>query len=390
LDINYTSNQNKKHLLKERKASNMSQQASQVQAANENKQSTKNQQQQRRQQGKQSFNGKGGIQSRHSRGGNHPIKKSTAKKDSKTVIISGILFNDLFSSNIDTNLAEKLKDQRIRLLRDMLYQFGDIESVEAHLDSHDDNYMLVTFKSRDSAKTALQTLRSKDKLAEEMEKIRSKLAHQKQFPPNVCPELFKYSFGWYDYPVSSNRGGSKKVTEPKNVIANSAQNPTATAETAPRSTEKKDKKKKQQKAQDVTAVAAETEQKANQKQQKSTVSQQGSGDLQRQAEKAKLVEELKYLQNQQAHVASELEAEKKRAKERDERIERLSIELKRIREEEQALTNKLNAENTYRQDGELRIQKLNQELNHMKAEEQVVLQKMRTTEQQEKQQNGGY
>lgn len=273
----------------------------------------------------------------------------------------------------------------------MLHQFGDIESAETHLDSQDDNYILVTFKSRDSAMAAFQTLKSTDKLAEEMDKIRSKLAHQKQFPPNVCPELFKYNFGWYDYPVRSSKGGYKKGTEPKNVIANSAQNPTATAETAPRSIEKKDKKKKQQKPQTTEAAAAAgAEQRGSQKQQKSTPSQQGSGDLQRQAEKAKLVEELRYLQNQQTHVASELEAEKKRAKERDERIERLSIELKRIREEEQALTNKLNAENTYRQDGELRIQKLNQELNHMKSEEQIVLQKMRGTEQQEKQQNGGY
>ncbi len=71
----------------------MSQQA---RATNGNKQSKKNQhqQQQQRLQEKQSFNDKGGIQSRYSREGNRYPKKSTPKRDSKTVLVSGIAFDD--------------------------------------------------------------------------------------------------------------------------------------------------------------------------------------------------------------------------------------------------------------------------------------------------------
>jgi hypothetical protein len=357
--------------------------------------------------------GRGGSASRgggSSRGGprvgsaNAPQKRNVQKQTSKTVFVGRIFFDDLYTQSISTSLADKLKDQRVRLLKEVFTQFGDIEAVEAHFNNDDNNFMLVTYENRESAVAALASLKSKDKVNEEMDNLRSRLDKQKQFPPNVCPELYKYRYDWSDKPAISAKSNKNNKNFPKTVIAGTnplqavqtqqvttiSSAPQTNATNATNATNGKNKKAKKDKKTDEVPVVVEKVVPA--KKEKPIKRHQGSGDLQREAEKAKLKEEAKYLQNQQTHVSNEIQAEKTRAKERDARIIRLSTELQRIREEEQALQNKLNAETNYRSDAEHRIQKLREELSHMHQEEQIVNQKMSVFEQQEltAQQNGTF
>lgn len=335
-----------------------------------------------------------------SRGGSGGKRRDFSKQNSKTVFVGRIFFDDLYTNNITTSLADKLKDQRIRLLKEVFASFGTVEAIESHFNTDDNSYMLVTYETTEDAKNAYQTMRSKDKVAEEMDKIRGRLSQQKQFPPNVCPELFEYRYDMSDKPANAKSAGKKNL--PKTVIAGAnplqavQQTVTANAQPQEQATQQQPAKNNNKKARkDKKNEEEASEKPAPKKEQKQPPKkQQGSGDLQREAEKAKLKEELKYLQNQQTHVSQEIAAEKSRAKERDERILKLSTELARVREEEQMLQNKLNAENNYRSDAEHRIQKLREELSHMHQEEQLVKQKMSIFEQQEQQQgsqqNGTY
>jgi len=332
------------------------------------------------------------------------------KQSSRTVFVGRIFFDDLLASNI-SGLAEKLKDQRVRMLRDLFTSLGEVEAIETHVED-EVGHMLITYVNREAAKNVMLYLRNKERLSEEMDKIKAKLSQQKQFPPNVCPELFKYRYDWSDKPAKSITSGNKKNAGPKNVVAGQSAESSSQADSAEAKKSKKATKKAKQTTASAIAAAVSGEEPTttvsgnkqagkstatnNKSKQQATSSQtvappkqQVARDLQRQAEMAKLTEELNYLQNQQSHVANEVDAERKRAKERDNRIVRLSAELSRVREEEQALTTKLNAEQTYKADGDSRIQKLNQELSHMKAEEQVVLQKIQSINNPYTQQQNG-
>jgi chromosome segregation ATPase len=326
------------------------------------------------------------------RDGDRPLNK-----DSRTIYIGKVFTDDLEGSSI----ADKLKEQRIKYLRDVLEQYGTIESFDAQIN---EAYALVTYETHKAADDALKTLRNREEVDTILDRVRGKLT-QSKLPSAVCPELHRYKYNWSDK-QSSNRartaGVKGTVQLPKNVVAKktsdqqapsptTAQQPVAQQQQA--SKQKKPRKSKgdeeqaepQPQQQQQPKPKKSQQQNVQQQAQANAVSpktQQGADDLQREAERARLTQDLQYLRQQQQHVSQELSAESDRCRARDERINRLSEELSRVRAQEQFLEGQLNAEQNWKQAAEERIVKLTEEVNHFVQEQKQVEKRLHTVSQQ--------
>jgi len=323
------------------------------------------------------------------RDGDRPVNK-----DSKTIYVGKVFTDDLDGSSI----AEKLKEQRIKYLRDVLEQYGAIESFDAQVS---EAYALVTYETHKSAEDALKALRNRDEIDGILKRVEDKIT-QSKLPVAVVPQLHKYKYNWSDK-QSSNRTRSVGVKGnaqlPKNVVAKKTSDqqvpsPTAAQQTTTQQPSKPKKTRKPKVEQEEQAEvqtqqapkAKKTQQQSVQQQSQvnavSPKTQQGADDLQREAERARLAQDLIYLKQQQQHVSQEISAESDRCRARDERINRLSEDLNRVRQQEQFLEGQLKAEQKWKTDADERISKLTEEINHFTQEEKQVEKRLRAVEQQ--------
>jgi chromosome segregation ATPase len=321
-----------------------------------------------------------------------------SNKDSRTIYIGKVFTDDLEGSSI----ADKLKEQRIKYLRDVLEQYGTIESFDAQVN---EAYALVTYETHKAADDALRTLRNREEVDTILDRVRGKLT-QSKLPSAVCPELHRYKYNWSDK-QSSNRARTAGVKGnaqlPKNVVAKktsdqqvpsptTAQQPIAQQQQqAPKPKKSRKPKVDEEQAEPQPQQQQQPKPKKSQQQsvqqqaQANAVSpktQQGADDLQREAERARLTQDLHYLRQQQQHVSQELAAESDRCRARDERINRLSEELSRVRAQEQFLEGQLKAEQNWKQAAEERIVKLTEEVNHFVQEQKQVEKRLNTVSQQ--------
>lgn len=318
-------------------------------------------------------------------------------REPKTIHIGRVFTDDLDGSA----LSEKLKEQRIKYLRDVFEQFGVLESFEPQIG---DNYVLLTFEKHTDAENALKALKNREEVDALISRIEDKLA-QSKLPKAVCPQLQKYRYSWSDRQnnkVRSAGGKGVNLQLPKTVVAKKASDqqqvssPTVPQQTGgqqqPQQQQPKPKKERKPKADREDQQQANTQQspavkmskKAQQQEQVNALSpkQQGADDLQREAERARLTQDLQYLRQQQQHVTQELNAESDRCRARDERINRLSEELSRVRQQEQFLEGQLKAEQNWKQTAEERIAKLTEEVTHFVQEQKQVEKRLSTVEQQ--------
>ena len=347
----------------------------------------------------------GGDQTRSSgrgRGAPRSDRPFNNNKDSKTIYIGKVYTDDLDGSVI----SDKLKDQRIKFLRDAMDTFGPIESFEA---PYDEGFVLLSYETHQQAANALSALKDENKVEDILDRLREKIA-QSKLPTAITPNLHKYRYSWSDRPAPSRtaRAGTKSSSAlPKNVVAtkkptDNASPSTPQAQQQPQQTQQpKPKKERKPKTQDEQPQQEQQTQqpkpKKNQQQsvqQQSQVSalspktQQGADDLQREAERARLSQDLVYMRQQQQHVSQELTAESDRCRARDERINRLSEELNRVKQQEQFLEGQLKAEQKWKTDAEERIAKLTEEVTHFVHEQKQVEKRLSTVEQQLNGSNG--
>ena len=278
----------------------------------------------------------------------------------------------------------------MRLLKDVLIRFGDVQQFE-HNES--ENGVYVTYATREQAFNALDTLKNAEKTDEILNQIKAALA-QKKIPVALCPNLHKYRFSLARQRDSAgiaknafNKQGQAAQDIVKNVIATPRdQQPQPAAVTVPQpqpaavapvAQEEKKKKRSGYKKQNVAPVAdvvaqqvaapvqispAQTEQQRR----------QATEDLMREAEIAKLKGELQFFNKQQTAVRSELEAERERVKDRDVRIEGLAQELDRVNSEKKRIESQLQAEQTWKNKGQESISKLEDEFTHLLEQAQTV------------------
>jgi len=339
---------------------------------------------------------RGGDRSGSSRGSRGPRGDKPLNKDSKTIYVGKVFTDDLDGSQI----AEKLKEQRIKYLRDVLDQFGPIESFDPQVN---DGYVLLTYDNHKSAEDALRTLKNREEVDTILLRVQDRI-NQSKLPQAVCPDLHKYRYSWSDKQAPARTAGRGKAAPqlPKTVVAKKvsdqqAPSPTtaqpAQQQQAQQQKPKKPRKGKEQEEQQEQAQPQPTQQPKPKKGQQQNIQQQaqvtalspktqGADDLQREAERARLTQDLHYLRQQQQHVSQELAAESDRCRARDERIQRLSEELNRVRQQEQFLESQLKAEQNWKQAAEERILKLTEEVTHFIQEQKQVEKRLTTVEQQ--------
>jgi hypothetical protein len=278
------------------------------------------------------------------------------------------LKNNIFS----TNLGSQLIDERFKGLRKALQSLGKVEQISDGVQSG--NFILVTYESHEEAEKALKSLKSKQATEKLMYELETYYAEQK-LPKTLVPDLFRYRYDWSDKPI------------PKKTTKNAFVQPKTETVSAPKATpkqpeEKKEKKKVEKKVEEKEEKKVEKkEEKKVEKKEKATkpVQQEkpvvqekqpekkkvDADALRGEAEKARLKDELAYLDSQQGQVKAEIVAEKERSKTRGDRIAKLSEELSRVDLEKQRLERQLNAENHWQRSADERISKLEEELQHM-------------------------
>lgn len=339
---------------------------------------------------------RGGDRSGSRRG---PRGDKPLNKDSKTIYVGKVFTDDLDGSQI----AEKLKEQRIKYLRDVLDQFGPIESFDPQVN---DGYVLLTYDNHKSAEDALRTLKNRDEVDTILLRVQDKI-NQSKLPQAVCPDLHKYRYSWSDKQAPARTTGKGKAAPqlPKTVVAKKVSDQQAPSPTTAQPTQQSQPQQAQQqkpkkgprkgKEQEEPVISQPAilqppkpkkgqQQNVQQQAQVTTLSPktQGADDLQREAERARLTQDLHYLRQQQQHVSQELAAESDRCRARDERIQRLSEELNRVRQQEQFLESQLKAEQNWKQAAEERIVKLTEEVTHFIQEQKQVEKRLTTVEQQ--------
>lgn len=324
-----------------------------------------------------------------------PANKKPQTFPVRTLAIRKVFFEDIEDKQNDT-MARLLKSQRVKIMKDTLEKFGIIERFEV---SESDASVYATYTEKENANKAIDALKKEAKTL--VDNIKVSLNSQNQ-PASLCPNFLRYSYTLV--PTRIHQGNAKNLHNKvnsapsgagyKNVVANPRdQQPQpasipsayasviapsngveATAQTIVASEQgPKDKKPRKNKKPRVqvqhSSVVGETLQQAvepigvpvqNEQQRK-----QATENLMRDAEVAKLRNELQFYERQQVTVRSELDAEKERLQDRDARIISLSQDLSNINIEKERIEAQLNAEQSWRTKGHESIQKLEDESNHL-------------------------
>lgn len=313
------------------------------------------------------------------KGGNRQGGNKKPQGPNKTLFINKVFFDDLAENQSET-MARHLKEQRIRIVRDTLSKFGALEHFEQ---SDADNAIYATFEKKEAAIDAIENLKKEDKCKALLDNIRDGLDKQK-LPAALCPNFLKYRYGLTQRASAGNAKNSFKQQgsqqQVKNVIATPKdQQPQPAAQPAPTpapaaqapAQEPADKKKKEKKPKTAPAQAqpaapapapVQTEQQRR----------QATEDLMREAEIAKLKNELQFYTKQQGIVNQELVSEKERVKDRDQRIHSLTQELERVNAEKLRIETQLNAEQSWKKKGQESITKLEDEFQHLQEQSQHV------------------
>lgn len=116
------------------------------------------------------------------------------KKNSKTLFIGKIYMEDIQSSEVSVQLIQ----HRISYLLSVLEKYGQVEHFQNNIESN--NYMLVTYKTREIAEKVLKKLRDVGEMENLMDQIKVQLGKNK-IPGSVCPSLNRYKYDWSDKPA---------------------------------------------------------------------------------------------------------------------------------------------------------------------------------------------
>jgi len=230
---------------------------------------------------------------------------------------------------------------------------------------------MVTYSKRQEALEFFGAFRDREKIQTIVDQIHEDLQKQK-LPTDICPQFFKYKLEWLDKKVEDN-------SQVKTAYSKTAVSKTSTEKSIIAKVDEKKvlKKKPLEKNEEIKIVKEEKVEKVEEK--KKVKRDSNAKELRIEVEKAKLKDELSYLNEQQKKVHSELEAERDRCKSREERINSLTEELSRVDQEKTRLQNSLLSEKKWRKEGEERIGKLQEELLHINQEEQGAELRLSTT-----------
>jgi chromosome segregation ATPase len=205
-----------------------------------------------------------------------------------------------------------------------------------------------------------------------MDELKEQLRKSK-LPENVCPVLWKYRYEWSNKTAESPSDAPRpktavakkdKVDSPKNVVA---KNVVANG-VAPAQPEKKDKKKKEKKPVEKKEEPTKPKDLVIEKKPRVLTTQ----DLQLEAERARLTQDLEYLRTQHKSALKELQNERERCSSRDERIKRLEEEHGRVRQHSLTLENQLKTDMTWKQAADERTSKLREEIDHIQQQQLLV------------------
>lgn len=318
------------------------------------------------------------------------------KKNTKTLFI-GKIYNDGMGNS---QVSGVLQQHRIKCLKGVLESYGDVEHFSDNIENQ--GYVLVTYKTRDMAEYALRKLKNKNENEDIMGRIKEQLRKQK-ISDTVCPNLTRYRYDWSDKQSKSvkNAYSMKKVTyQSKDTVhkksshnqhdkVNGGGSGSGKTDKSGKKTKKKKKpkQKKYKKKEEVDEtnnsssnsnsgkVKKGTSQQQQHKEQQEKVEKKeqkviDAEDLRREADKAKLKDELSYLATQLQHLEEEISAENKRCRDRDERINKLTEELKRVDLTKNRLERQLSNERRWKKLNQDSLAQLKQELEHLHQEQQ--------------------
>jgi len=327
----------------------------------------------KKQQGKKQFyqNSPAGGANRGDRGDRGDVIKK--KKTSKTLFIGKIFMEDISRTDVSAQLIE----HRVNYLMSVLEKYGEVEHYQNNIEAN--NYVLVTYKTRETAERVLKKLRSKTEMENLMEQIKVQLGKNK-IPASVCPNLVRYKFDWSDKParasITKNAYSGKKVPqkdEETKEVANGTEKPKTTTVKKVKKPKKKYQKKDEEPEHQEEEKVVEPEKKVEEPKILKKVEEKRTVDaenLRREADKAKLKDELEYLSKQLKNVEAEINAENKRCKDRDVRIQNLEEDLRRVDQAKSRLERQLANERNWKKLNQDTVSQLQRELEHIRQEQQ--------------------
>jgi hypothetical protein len=294
---------------------------------------------------------------------------------SRTLYIGRVYYDEL---DQDTNISQKLNQERLKLLKDVFSRFGEVERFEPH---STESFVHVAYKDRQSAEEAMKKLTQRQVRDEIMDELKEQLRKTK-LPETVCPVLWKYRYEW----SNKNQSGADSPsveTRPKTAVAKKSDKKETpvdgTGEPAPKKEKKKRVKKQveQQATEKTTEPPKPKEIKTEKKEIKQPV-RPPVQDLQLEAERARLTQDLEYLRTQHKSVSKELHSERDRCTAREERIKRLEEEHGRVRTHALNLESQLKNDLSWKSAADERISKLQEEINHLQQQQHLVTNMLNT------------
>jgi hypothetical protein len=291
--------------------------------------------------------------------------------NSKTLYIGRVYYDEL---DQDTNISQKLNNERLKLLREVFQRYGDVEKFEPNTA---ESFVHVTYRDRSFAEDAITYLTQRSVRNQIIDEIKDQL-RRRNLPESVCPVLWKYRYEWSKTTQSGAESPqgvrpktavAKKGTEQKEVQAT----PAPVVESGDqKAQESKKKKKNRTKKGDVQQNSEESAIEATQTEAKQEKKKAPVQDLQLEAEHARLTLDLEYLRTQHKSVLKEIHAERDRCHSRDERIKRLEEEHGRVRQHLLTLENQLKTDLSWKAAADERMSKLQEEIAHLQQEQHIV------------------
>jgi outer membrane biosynthesis protein TonB len=291
---------------------------------------------------------------------------------SRTLYIGRVYYDEL---DQDTNISQKLNQERLKLLKDVFSRFGEVERFEPH---STESFVHVAYKDRQSAEDAMQKLTQRQVRDEIMDELKEQLRKTK-LPETVCPVLWKYRYEW----SNKNQSGADSPSTPKTAVAKKTDKKESPVDGNGEPAPKKDKKKrpKKQVEQQATEQTTEAPKPKEIKTEKKEIKQPVRPpvqDLQLEAERARLTQDLEYLRSQHKSVSKELHSERDRCIAREERLKRLEDEHGRVRTHALNLENQLKTDLSWKAAADDRISKLQEEINHLQQQQHLVTNMLNT------------
>eukprot|EP00761_Pharyngomonas_kirbyi_P012908 gb/GECH01012935.1/.p1 GENE.gb/GECH01012935.1/~~gb/GECH01012935.1/.p1 ORF type:complete len:344 (+),score=91.77 gb/GECH01012935.1/:1-1032(+) len=288
------------------------------------------------------------------------------KRQNRTVLVSNLYLDDFNHDN--RNLVEHYREQRIKLVVELFDDFGEVESIEKHLN---ENCLLITFKENKSAYNSIKVLGRKPELTKRINRIRDSLESRK-LPQSLAPNP-RMNIAWSDRPAQNVQTVSAKQ---ENVVA-PEMNGTRDDK---RPTKKPEKKKNNQQQ--------ETKNKTSKKQKENEVKPEltnGEAQIQptvdgtklrKEAELLRFNEYLDEIKRDKASLSKDLKGHTERFETRQKQIDNLTKELKRLESEIDSVRQMLDRQQTRQSETDTLITQLKKQLQQAEQEEQSVTEKI--------------